>query len=571
MSKKWSEKYHAVLLKLRNVFSHSSKNDLIGGVLVKKKVITADELKQVLAIQEERIFAHGKAEPLSRIVVEQGLGSEKDILRAVNDYYNIKVASLTDNFNDMVKKVRGAFHQDKSAIRMPIWVQLSVTILFVLAVTVAAFGYIIMERQKEKLFENTWKVGMVSLYYFRGNAKIPLLNDDILELNALINEASSVDGQYYAFIVDTKDRIRAHTDHSKIDTVFEPFRNVERVYKRGGADCLEYLSKDKGRILNLSMPIIFSGKQLGAVHVGLSIDFVTGLFNSERTFLAGSILVIILFGMVVGVLFSLRFSRPLSALVKATEEIGGGNYTYKVDLARRNDELGALGHAFNQMGDELYRQSMMKETFGKYVGADVLDMIMRNPGSSWLKGRRNEVSVLFADIRGFTAYSEGKEPEEVVEKLNEFFEIATGAVMRYGGYVDKFMGDAVLAVFGVPVYHNNHSERCLRAALDMRREFQLRDPEHNPLLRLIGIGLASGVVVAGNIGSQVKTEYTVIGDCVNVAAYLNSRARAGEILIGNGMGKHFGHLIEVEALAAQNIKGKEERVPIYRVVAEKND
>jgi adenylate cyclase len=507
------------MFRVRALFSKPFSDELTGAVLVKERSITKNDLQEAME-------------------------------------YNI---------GDLLKKIRGSFVDDFPSPRIPIWLQLSITTMFVLAVSMVIFGYVIMERQKEKLYDNTIKLGMVSLNYFSNNAKIPLLNDDILELNTLINNAASVEGHFYAFIINNENVIKAHTDHEKIDKSFEPFENVDNITKKGPVTYFNYRMPEDGHVLNLSMPIMFNETKLGEVHVGLSIDFVRELFINERSFLAASILLIIVFGMAVAVMFSRRFSRPIRTLVRATAEIAKGNYEHKVQM-RRKDELGTLGEAFNRMGDELYRQSIMRETFGKYVGSEVLDMIMQNPEKGWLKGRKSEASVLFADIRGFTAYAETKEPEEVVEKLNEFFEVATEIILKHGGYVDKFMGDSVLAVFGVPVSHAEHSKRCIEAALDMQREFAKAGRQDNVLLRSVGIGIASGVVVAGNIGSQVKTEYTVIGDCVNVASYLNSLARAGEIIVGNGMSEHFGCLVEVEALEPRKVKGKEELVKMFRVV-----
>lgn len=454
--------------------------------------------------------------------------------------------------------------------RIPIWLQLSVATMFILAVSIAILSYVVMERQKEKLYDQTIKLGMVSLNYFSSNAKIPMLNDDILELNTLINNAHTVDGHFYAFIIDNQKVIKAHTDHDQIDKGFVDFKNVEQVSKRNNVTYFQYVRETGEHVLNLSSPIVFKDQKLGEVHVGLSIDFVRQLLVHERAVMAFSTLMIILVGMIGAVLFSLRFSQPISKLVSATSEIAKGNYTYQVDL-KRNDELGTLGGAFNKMGGELYRQSLVKETFGKYVGSDVLSMIMQSPDHGWLKGRKTMASVLFADIRGFTGYSESKEPEEVVEKLNEFFTIVTEIVLQHEGYVDKFIGDSVLAVFGVPVHDDAHSEKCLMAAMEIQKELKRRGGDENDLLQRIGIGIASGIVVAGNIGSQVKTEYTVIGDCVNVASYLNSLAGPGDIVIGNGVSRKLRHLVNVEQLASQKIKGREELVDVYKVTDLKKD
>lgn len=449
--------------------------------------------------------------------------------------------------------------------RIPIWLQLSLATMVVLALSIGILSYVIIERQRTSLYDHIVKLGSVSLSYVADNAKVPLLTDDALTLSTLINNVASVDGHFYAMIVDTNGVIKAHTDHEKVDTRFESFNGTDERVRQGAVSYFNYNLPDGTPVLNLSMPILFQEKQLGEVHVGLSVDFIRQLFIDERTFLVAATLLIIALGMVAAVLYSLRFTRPLSALVQATAQIARGNYDFKVDSSR-NDELGRLGQAFNRMGEELSRQAMIKESFGKYVGSEVLDLITRSPGQPWLKGQRSDASILFADIRGFTAYAEGREPEEVVEKLNEFFAIATEVIFSHGGYVDKFIGDSVLAVFGIPVAHPDHRERCIRAAVAMQRQLAQAAGAGNPLLASVGIGIASGIVVAGNIGSSVKMDYTVIGDSVNVASSLNSLAGAGEIIVDSDGAADLGGFAEVEALPPQKIKNREQLVEVFRVV-----
>jgi len=193
-------------------------------------------------------------------------------------------------------------------------------------------------------------------------------------------------------------------------------------------------------------------------------------------------------------------------------------------------------------------------------------MIMANPESLWLKGHRSEATIVFTDIRGFSLYSEVKEPEEIVEKLNQYFEIATRTIRYHGGYVDKFIGDAVLGVFGVPVYKENHVIRAVMAALDMQKAFFEKGKNGNDLLQSVGIGINSGVVVSGNIGSQDRMEYTVIGNSVNLAAHLYRLASPGEIIISKSVYTNIKALIEVEPLPPQYIKGKSEPVETFKLL-----
>ncbi len=552
---------------LRLMSSRTSDEDMvIGAVLKKRGIITDNQLQTALDNQKKNLFDFGTAVPLGKIIVELGYASEDELVEVIKNHYNISIHSLSDNIKELVTRVRDTLTEDVKKPRFPIWFQLAVTIMVVLAVSVGMLSYIVLERQRDKLYNQTVKVGVVSLNFFANNSSVPLIEDDILSLNTILKNAKGVDGHLYAFIIDNNKIIKAHTDQEKIGSQFIKFYNVDKVSKKGEVTYFNYVQANRKHVLNVSRSIVFQGKHLGEVHVGLSIDFIRKQFIEERAFLAFAMLIIIFLGMIVAVGFGVRFSLPITKLVKATKEIAKGNYEYKVYI-KRDDEIGALSSAFNQMGEELARQTMMKKSFGKYVGSEVLNMIMNNPETQWLKGRRNHATILFADIRDFTAYSETKEPEQIVEKLNEYFEIATRVILRHGGYTDKFIGDAVLGVFGVPVYHKNHLERCLNAAIEMQQEFLQASKNGSDLLARVGIAINSGIVVAGNIGSQAKMEYTVIGDAVNIASRLNGLAKAGEIILGNCRLEDLQMNFDYESLAPQKIKGRKDPVKIYRITS----
>ena len=554
--------------KIKRLFRKSS-NDYritIGEVLRRRDIISEKQLQYALKLQKEKLNRFGKAIRLGQIIVELGYSSEEELVDAVNKEYQISVESLKDDIKGLVKQKRDSFVEGLPAIRIPIWLQLFTATIFVIITTILLLNFLILSKQKERLYRQTIKIGKISLNYFSSNASIPILEDNILRLNTLIKEASAVDGLLYAIIVNNNQIIKAHTDINKIDTNFEKFDNMEDVKREGDVTYFNYFSKSGEHVLNLTSSISFKDKELGKVHVGVSIDFIKKLIHKERMSIILISLFVILFGIVVAMFLGFRFSRPLSNLVLATKEIGAGNYQHKIVLDR-NDELGNLATAFNRMGDELWKNSLMQKSFGKYIGSEILDMILIEPESAWLKGRKNEATIIFTDIRGFTSYSEANEPEKVVEVLNEYFEIATRAIQNNGGYVDKFIGDSVLGVFGVPVYHENHVERAVRAAIDMQKEFQKERETDNSLLQSVGIGINSGVVVSGNIGSSSKMEYTVIGDCVNVASHLNALAKSGEIIISKSVYVILSGIIKVEEFSPQYIKGKTEPIETFKVLS----
>ena len=547
--------------KIKNVFQKTAKDYhlAIGEVLKQRKIITEKQLQTALDVQKEKLGKFGKAIRLGQIIVELGYASEEDLIQAINYDYQISVASLNDDIKTPVNEKRKAVIQGLPSFRVPIWIQFFLTVFVIIVVAIFIFSAVTLNRQKARLYEQTIKIGLVSLQHFGSNAHIGLLEDDIIKLNSLIKDATTVEGLLYAIIVDNHNVIKAHTDLEKIDHVFKGFGDIGEKQHKGDVTYFNYMHPAGQETMNLTQSVVFKNKKLGEVHVGLSIDFVENMIRKEQLTILILTCFIVLFGFLVAVLLGFRFSRPISKLVRATEEIGRGNYQHKILLAR-NDELGNLSAAFNRMGDELWKNSQMQKSFGKYVGSEVLDMIMANPENTWLKGHRNEATVLFCDIRGFTSFSEEKEPEEIVDGLNEYFEIATRAVLNHGGYVDKFIGDAVLAVFGVPVYHKDHMVRAVMAAVEMQQAFKNADPQKNLLLGSIGISINSGIVVSGNIGSQVKMEYTVIGDTVNVASRLNGLAQSGEIVVSENIYQRLKSRLQVTPLPPQPIKGKTDLV-----------
>ena len=560
------------LSKIKNLFRKSSDSYrmAIGEILRKREIVTEKQLQDALRVQKEKLNILGRAVRLGQIIVELGYASEEELVEAVNQEYQISVESLKDDIKGQVKERRGSFVEGLPAPRVPIWLQLFAATMFIIIITISLLSFVTLRQQKERLYKQTIKIGRVSLNYFTSNASVPLLDDNILRLNTLIKDAAAVEGLIYAIIIDHNRIVKAHTDIRKIDTAFENFNDVKDVKKEEGFTYFDYISTSGEHILNLTRPIVFKGKTLGEVHVGVSIDFIKQLINKERLTIILLSFFIVLIGIAIATLLGFRFSKPISHLVLATQEIGVGNYRHKIVLAR-NDELGNLATAFNRMGSELWKNSLMQKSFGKYVGSEVLDMIMADPESAWLKGRKNEATIVFTDIRGFTSYSEANEPEIIVERLNEYFEIATRSIQDHGGYVDKFIGDAVLGVFGVPIYHQDHVERAVKASIDMQEKFQQEKENGKDILQSVGIGINTGIVVSGNIGSANKMEYTVIGDSVNVASRLNGLAKSGEIIISKSVYDHLSDLIDVEVLSLQYIKGKSEPVETFKVLGTKEE
>jgi len=194
---------------------------------------------------------------------------------------------------------------------------------------------------------------------------------------------------------------------------------------------------------------------------------------------------------------------------------------------------------------------------------------MKNPDSTNLGGKKQKTTILFSDIRGFTPMSEKLQPEEVVALLNEYFSEMSGIIFNWNGTLDKYIGDAMMVLFGAPIIGDNDELRAVTAAIEMQAKLkQLNDKLTMEGKKAIGmgIGINTGGVVVGNIGSENRLEYTAIGDSVNLASRLCSVAKAGQVIISDFTYEHVKDKVEVTKLEKVQVKGKEEKIQIYDIL-----
>ncbi|MEL6815131.1 MAG: adenylate/guanylate cyclase domain-containing protein [Cyanobacteria bacterium J06598_3] len=226
--------------------------------------------------------------------------------------------------------------------------------------------------------------------------------------------------------------------------------------------------------------------------------------------------------------------------------------------------------------EDISQEKRMKTTLYRYMTPSVADRVMALGEDVMMVGERKDVTVLFSDIRGYTTLTEALEAADVVSMLNEYFETMVEAVFHCEGTLDKFIGDALMAVFGAPLPLSNHAWSAVRSALDMRQRLRVfnrdRISQGQPELR-VGIGLSSGEVVSGNIGSQRKMEYTVIGDGVNLSARLESITKqyGCDIVLSEHTYELCKENVWVRELDMIRVKGKLEPVKIYELISEKTE
>jgi adenylate cyclase len=210
----------------------------------------------------------------------------------------------------------------------------------------------------------------------------------------------------------------------------------------------------------------------------------------------------------------------------------------------------------------------MNQLFGRYVSPQVASEILNLANSDQLKlgGTKREVTVMFADMRGFTAMSEHMTPEEVVATLNKYLSVLIERVLANQGMINKFAGDNIMAVWNAPQDQPDQAMLAVKAAIEGQQAMESLPQEEGKPKVQFGIGINTGPAVAGNVGSEGRTEYTIIGDAVNLSSRLCSNAPGGQVWIGPNTYERVKDEVEVEALEPQKFKGKAEPIPVYRAL-----
>jgi len=454
---------------------------------------------------------------------------------------------------------------DQIAIRVPLKVKLSLLITALVVLAVALVGFFLLRQQQQSLTAEMTKRGLTMAENFAAGAKTPLLTNDELTLGVLVTDAMKDPDVAYVIVSDQDGNTLAHSDARAVKTAVVRPKSLEPLKKQV---LIQTYKTPQGRIIDFAVPLIYGGVPVGALYLGFSEEAITAALASARNQALLITLLMVLAGLAGAVGLAALLSRPIFRLVQATGAIAAGNFNIALPVASR-DELGVLTESFNRMARSLREKEMIKRAFTRYVAREVVEEILKDPENLVLSGERRQVTVLFCDVRGFTPMSERLAPEEVVLLLNDFYNLMIETTFKFDGTLDKFLGDAVMAVFGAPMAHPDHSARAIRTALAMQagisglNEKRARDGKE---AISVGIGVSAGEAVAGTVGTEDRMEYTVIGDSVNLAARLESNAKPGQILISHRTYERVRDLVDARPLGRIRVKGKEEEVEVYEVL-----
>ncbi|HVE86042.1 MAG TPA: adenylate/guanylate cyclase domain-containing protein, partial [Myxococcales bacterium] len=264
---------------------------------------------------------------------------------------------------------------------------------------------------------------------------------------------------------------------------------------------------------------------------------------------------------------------PVNQLKGAAAALASGQLEGRVQV-RGSDELTQLGQSFNAMIEGLQERERLRRTFSRYVSDAVATRILREASDLDLQGELVEVTVLFLDVRQFSHLADLYPPAQVVALLNAYFERVVRVITEHEGVINKFIGDAIMTVFGVPKEIPDPEGRAVSAALDIQalvRELNADRRKNGLEVLEFGIGVNTGQAIAGNIGSRERLEYTVIGDAVNIAQRLQALSGSGEVHISTTTYARLRGRFEVEHRGEVKVKGKERPVEVYKVVGRRGN
>jgi len=435
------------------------------------------------------------------------------------------------------------------------------TLIVVLSSTVLTLGVVTFASQKEILQHEMKARAAVLVQQLANVGKEALLTKQELHIAAMIRDIQKRDDVVYAMVTDSDGKVFAHSDYSLKGTTLSGM--VDKAAVQADGMLFQEAVFNENTVLDTAIPIVLQSKNLkiGVARIGLSQKALKAAIEKQKTTYLLMALGFVFAGLLVAFALARFLTKPLDSLAEGIRVVAQGDL-HRLVTVTSHDEIGEVTKTFNQMILSLREKIHME----KYLSQSTVNSIRENRDRSQLKlgGERKYVTALFSDVRGFTSLSEKMSPEEVVALMNTYLNLQTAVILSWGGSVDKFVGDEVMAIFEGQCNEIN----AVCAAVEIQSYCKaLNDArvaaEQKPVY--VGIGLNSGDVVMGNMGSENQMDYTVIGDNINIAARLCGVAQPGQVLVSKIIVDEVGDQATYMKLPPVTVKGKEKPIEIFEV------
>ena len=443
-------------------------------------------------------------------------------------------------------------------------VKFSALVVAILVVACVALAWVATQHERRALEAAVERHGRALAENLAKDAKEPLLATDALRLGALTQHAGEERGLVAARLLGVDGSVVAALDAEERGQVHA---------RLTGAVAGAVSVQRRGSRLLVGAPVAYSGVPIGESQIELDLDvLVEPVVADTQRQLSALAVAVTLLGVGCGIAFVALLVGPLRRLRAGVERMSKGDLAVRVPPTS-GDEVGELTRAFNEMGESLQQKERIQSAFGRYVSDYVLNQLLESPAEGSLGGTEREVTILFADIRRFTRLSEGMKASDVVALLNEVFQLASDRILACGGTIDKFIGDSVMAYFGAPVPDPDHPLQAVRAAMEIEEGLTARNLRvGSDLMRVeIGIGIHTGSVVVGTIGSDRRSDFTAVGDAVNVAHRLEKLARPSQILVSEAVQRRVRGAVRMRFEGERQLSGRLEPVHVYSVDLEGGD
>jgi adenylate cyclase len=423
----------------------------------------------------------------------------------------------------------------------PLAYKLSFFITVLVVSCMILLGTIIVGQQTGLLRKQIADQGQTLAHLLAQSAREPLLADDNLALDAITGSFSDNNGVLGTIILSLDGDIISKAGILHEEKNLLTHRLIKDVIEDGGTTVTwrwqPLTGLRKQTVMSFIMPVTFQNVTAGYAMVSFSQSGMEQSTRQAVQAISGATLLMIALSIAMAFALGRRITQPIDKLVEASRAIGNGEYTFRFK-ERRKDELGLLMLAFNEMAEGMLEKSQVKNALSRYVSPGVARQILSNLDDVGLSGKQIEGSVLFADITGFTQISEQIKPKALVDMLNRYFTLITCACSINHGIVDKYMGDGAMLVFGAPEADTDHAFHAISCALLIQKlvkaENLQREAQGLTPVRL-RIGINTGSMLAGNMGSCDRMEYTVVGDTVNLASRLCGITNGDQIVISREM------------------------------------
>lgn len=442
---------------------------------------------------------------------------------------------------------------------LPIAYKLAMTVCLVLLLGVGLLMLIVLRYQDQLLHEQIDTYGGIIASQFAASTTEPLFTDDLMAMQVLAVNLVHDDRVSGAAIVNEQGHTVAQA--GRVPAL------GSSLFAAGEQSGAQISLQDSG--ITYTSEVIFQDVRAGWVLVNFTPIEVSR--NFERMVKAIITVTVLMLVLVMGFAYwmSRRMARPIEMLVSATEDIGAGNYHVNLPV-RSRDEIGRMFEAINAMGAELDEKHRLRGVLSRVVATDVAETLMDPNTVGELSSTRVEASVLFVDIVGFTSLAEREPPEQVVKLLNEYFTYFTLCSQLFFGTVDKFIGDCAMVIFGAPKGNEDHRFNAVACAVVIQRLLAFLNEQRRSRgeqVIEVRVGINSGEMMAGTIGTAQRMEYTVVGDTVNLASRLTDLAAPGEVLAGYCTLDYpdMERRVFSEFHSRVAVKGKHEEVEAYSI------